>query len=81
MKKKKNLDTTTGWKNENSKDLYGIDDWGNGYFSINRKGNLAVKPDKGKSQIEILQVIEYLKKNKINTPVLLRFPQILENRI
>jgi arginine decarboxylase len=81
MKKKKNLDTTTGWKNENSKDLYGIDDWGNGYFGINRKGNLAVKPDKGKSQIEILQVIEYLKKNKINTPVLLRFPQILENRI
>ena len=81
MKKKKNLDTATGWKNENSKDLYGIDDWGNGYFSINRKGNLTVKPDKSKSQIEILQVIEYLKKNKINTPVLLRFPQILENRI
>jgi len=81
MKKKKNLDTATGWKNENSKDLYGIDDWGNGYFGINRKGNLVVKPDKGKSQIEILQIIEYLKKNKINTPVLLRFPQILENRI
>ncbi|HUW66480.1 MAG TPA: biosynthetic arginine decarboxylase, partial [Candidatus Nanoarchaeia archaeon] len=81
MKKKKNLDTTTGWKNQNSKDLYGIDDWGDGYFGINRKGNLTVKPDKGKSQIEILQVIEYLKKNKINTPVLLRFPQILENRI
>ncbi|MCL7411724.1 MAG: biosynthetic arginine decarboxylase [Methanosarcinaceae archaeon] len=81
MKTKKNLDTTTGWKNQNSKDLYGIDDWGHGYFSINRKGNLVVKPDKGQSQLEILEVIEHLKKNKINTPVLLRFPQILESRI
>ena len=81
MKKKRNLDTTTGWKIENSKELYGIDDWGSGYFGINRKGNLVVKPDKGKHKIEILQVIEYLKKNKINTPVLLRFPQILESRI
>lgn len=81
MKKNKNLDTTTGWKNENSKELYGIDDWGNGYFGINRRGNLIVKVDKDKHQLEILQVIEYLKENRINTPVLLRFPQLLESRI
>ena len=81
MKTKKNLDTTTGWKNENSTDLYGIDGWGNGYFSINRRGNLVVRPNKGQSQLEILEVIEYLKKSKVNTPVLLRFPQILESRI
>lgn len=81
MKAKKNLDTKTGWKNEKSKDLYGIDDWGAGYFGINRRGNLVVKPNKDQSQLEILEVIEYLKKSKINTPVLLRFPQILESRI
>jgi len=81
MKKNKNLDDGTGWKNERSKELYGIDNWGNGYFDINRNGNLIVKPGKDKHNVEILQVIEYLKKNRIKPPVLLRFPQILESRI
>ncbi|MDF1556909.1 MAG: biosynthetic arginine decarboxylase [ANME-2 cluster archaeon] len=77
----KNIDDGAGWKNEKSKELYGIDNWGSGYFDINRKGNLLVKPDKGKHKVEILQVIEYLKKNRIKPPILLRFPQILESRI
>jgi arginine decarboxylase len=81
MKKKKILKNGTGWRNENSKELYGIEEWGNGYFDINSKGNLVVIPDKNKRKVEIIQVIEHLKKNRIRTPVLLRFPQILENRI
>ncbi len=81
MKKYKNLDDGAGWKNDRSKELYGIDNWGSGYFDINRKGNLLVKPDKGKHNVEVLQVIEYLKKNRIKPPVLLRFPQMLESRI
>lgn len=81
MKKMKNLDDGAGWKNDKSKELYGIDNWGSGYFDINRKGNLLVKPDKDNKKVEILQVIEYLKKNRIKPPILLRFPQMLESRI
>ncbi|KAF5411173.1 MAG: arginine decarboxylase [Candidatus Methanocomedens sp.] len=81
MRKMKNIDDGTGWKIEKSKELYGIDNWGSGYFDINRKGNLLVTPNKGKNKVEILQVIEYLKKNRIKPPILLRFPQILESRI
>jgi arginine decarboxylase len=81
MKIKNNPNTGTGWRNENSKELYGIGNWGNGYFNINSKGNLIIKPDKNKKKAEIIQIVEYLKENKIKTPVLLRFPQILETRI
>ncbi|NOR76937.1 MAG: hypothetical protein GQ523_00550 [Methanophagales archaeon] len=77
MKKNNNPDDGAGWKNDRSKELYGIDNWGSGYFDINRKGNLLVKPDKSKHEVEILQVIEYLKKNRIKPPVLLRFPQFI----
>ncbi|MFH1126853.1 MAG: biosynthetic arginine decarboxylase [archaeon] len=81
MNKKKNIGNGGGWKNEDSKELYYIDNWGNGYFDINRKGNLVVRPDKENHKVEILEVIEHLKKNKIKTPVILRFPQIIESRI
>ena len=27
-----------GWSHHDSADLYGIDDWGNGYFRICKKG-------------------------------------------
>ncbi|MCL7474687.1 MAG: biosynthetic arginine decarboxylase [ANME-2 cluster archaeon] len=81
MRKMKNIDDGAGWKNEKSKELYGIDNWGSGYFDINRKGNLLVKPGKGKNKVEILEVMEYLKKNRIKPPILFRFPQILESRI
>lgn len=81
MKKKNVFENGTGWNSENSKELYSIEEWGNGYFGINRKGNLVVKPDKGKKKTEIIEVLEYLKKNRIKTPVLLRFPQMLESRI
>ena len=32
-----------GWSHHDSADLYGIDDWGNGYFRINKKGEVTVR--------------------------------------
>ncbi len=81
MHEKNDLQKGTSWNGEDAKDLYDIDCWGNGYFDINRKGNLVVKPDKNSKKVEILEVIENLRKNRIKTPIILRFPQILESRI
>lgn len=62
---------------------YGIDNWGQGYFSINRQGHLAVHPSKGDSRstdvFELVSDIE--KKHKLGTPLLLKFPQILESQL
>ena len=69
------------WKIEDAVDLYGIERWGNGYFSFNRNGNLIVRPTKNDSQIvDLKNVVETLNK-KIKSPILFRFPQILECQI
>jgi arginine decarboxylase len=71
------------WTTENSIALYGIENWGNGYFSINDNGNFVIIPDKNRSQqIDAVELIEEIESAKdLEFPVLLRFPQILENRI
>jgi arginine decarboxylase len=70
------------WKIEDAIELYGIDRWGSGYFSLNRNGNLIVKPTKNDALvIDIKKVVDYLVSKKINFPILFRFPQILESQI
>ena len=32
-----------GWSHHDSADLYGLDDWGNGYFRISKKGEVTVR--------------------------------------
>ena len=71
------------WKADDSLDLYGIENWGNGYFSINNKGNIIIFPNKDQSQsVDVMDIIEEIEKSKdLEFPVLLRFPQMLEDRI
>ena len=38
------------WKVEDSIDLYGIENWGSGYFSVNDKGNIIIIPNKDRSR-------------------------------
>ena len=62
--------------------LYGIENWGFGYFFVNDSGNLAVAPSKDRrSSIDIREVISELTARQQSTPVLLRFPQILDDRM
>ena len=62
--------------------LYGIENWGFGYFFVNRSGNLAVAPSKNRQQsIDVREVIAELTARQHSTPVLLRFPQILDDRM
>jgi len=70
------------WRIEDSEELYNINGWGNGYFSINEKGHVQVTPYKqlgGKVDLSDLMRELYLK--DVAAPVLIRFPEILDNRI
>jgi arginine decarboxylase len=71
------------WTADNSLELYGIENWGNGYFSVSDKGNIIILPNKDKSQsVDVMDLVEEIEDSKdLEFPVLLRFPQILEDRI
>ena len=69
------------WTMEDSKELYNINGWGTSYFGINEDGNVYVNPSKNNVKIDIRQIIDELALRDVTTPVLLRFPDILDNRI
>ena len=69
------------WKIEDSAELYNINGWGLNYFSINEKGHVAVQPKAGGPIIDLENLMEELQIQDVAAPVLLRFPDILNNRI
>lgn len=69
------------WTIEDSRELYNIKGWGISYFDINEKGNICVAPNKDKTQIDLREILDELAIRDVTTPVLLRFPDILDNRI
>jgi arginine decarboxylase len=59
-------------------ETYGIENWGAGYFGVNKKGNLIVRiPDSDAHVADVKEIIDDLKRRGVTTPVLLRFPQLL----
>lgn len=69
------------WTTEDSKELYNINGWGTSYFGVNDKGDVYVTPCKDNTQIDLRDVMDELALRDVTPPVLLRFPDILDNRI
>ncbi len=69
------------WRIEDSEELYNIKGWGVNYFGINEKGNVYVSPKKNGTHIDLKEVVDFLSTRHVSAPVLLRFPDILDNRI
>ena len=69
------------WHIEDSAELYNIHGWGVNYFDINEKGHVVVTPKKDGVQVDLREVVDELALRDISAPVLLRFPDILDNRI
>jgi arginine decarboxylase len=67
---------------EQTVETYGIENWGAGYFDVNRKGNLVVRPADGDARsADLKEIIEDLAARGITTPVLLRFPQLVAAQV
>jgi arginine decarboxylase len=68
---------------EQTVETYGIENWSAGYFGVNRKGNLIVTASDGgdNPSADVKEIIDDLSKRGINTPVLLRFPQLLTGQV
>ena len=69
------------WRIEDSAELYNISGWGLKYFSINDRGHVQVTPREGYASVDLKDLMDELQVRDITSPVLLRFPDILDNRI
>jgi len=69
------------WRIEDSAELYNINGWGINFFSINEKGHVTVTPKKDGIQVDLHELVEELQLRDVSAPMLLRFPDILDNRI
>lgn len=69
------------WRIDDSAELYNIIGWGRNYFSINERGHVTVTPRQGYATVDLKDVMDELQLRDITAPVLLRFPDILDNRI
>lgn len=69
------------WRVEDSAELYNINGWGVDYFSINEKGNVTVTPQKNGVSVDLKELLDELMLSDVSTPVLIRFPDILDDRI
>ncbi|MEO6323636.1 MAG: biosynthetic arginine decarboxylase [Thermoanaerobaculia bacterium] len=62
--------------------LYGIENWGKGFFSVSDEGNLLVHPTKEAHRfIDLKSVIDDVALRGTSTPVVVRFPQILASTV
>ncbi|MDD5758872.1 MAG: biosynthetic arginine decarboxylase, partial [Desulfobulbaceae bacterium] len=76
------MENTTGWDIEKARELYGISRWGLRYFDINEQGQVTVSPLKEEGgTIAIMDVIEEAVSQKLHFPLLIRFQDLLRNRV
>jgi arginine decarboxylase len=67
---------------EQTVETYGIENWGAGYFDVNRKGNLIVRPAEGDPRTaDLREIVEDLGRRGITAPILLRFPQLVAAQV
>ena len=70
------------WRVEDSLDLYHVEAWGKGYFSVNDSGHVVVRPDTTeRHEIDLYEVVEGLQARDLTTPVVVRFSDILAHRL
>lgn len=71
------------WTIDDAERLYRVKRWGGGYFEIGDNGNLHITPVPGNPQVRIdfKSVIEEMKQEGIQFPVVVRFHDILRSQV
>ena len=62
-------------------ELYGTKRWSEGYFGINSKGNVTVRPTRQDHGADLFELIQSLVQRGIEAPILIRFNGIIYDRI
>ncbi len=76
------MSNPSNWSPEKSAELYGINNWGNGYFRINSAGNVAVTPMGSNGPgVDLHDLTQDLLERGIRVPIMIRFPDIIKSRV
>jgi len=76
------MDPLHRWSSSDSAELYGVENWGNGFFSVGENGHLQVHPDRDrKKSIDLESLVSRLQTRGLDLPVLIRFNGILKARL
>ena len=74
--------TKGAWNIADSRALYHVDAWGQGYFGVNELGHVVVRPEQNPERaIDLYDVIQGLKARDLTAPVVVRFPGVLAHRL
>ncbi|CEG55497.1 biosynthetic arginine decarboxylase [Legionella fallonii] len=68
-------------KESTDENLYNIENWGEGYFSINPKGNIEISRKAGKKGVELQAIVEAAQRLGLHLPLLIRCSDILHDRV
>ena len=75
-------EVVTGWTVADSAALYGVDKWGEPYFSVNERGNIQVSPRGNQGPgLDLVELVKGLQGRNLSLPLLIRFDNILEDRL
>ena len=73
---------TGTWSASDGAALYGLDRWGDPYFSVSARGHVMVQPrgERGGS-LDLVELVRELQGRDLSLPLLIRFDDILEDRL
>ncbi len=78
----RSLRKMTDWNIDSAIELYNIDRWGSGYFSINPRGHVEIQPTKKpETTIDIMEVIDDARDRGLTFPLVIRFQDLLQHRV
>src|SRR5713101_4878223 len=67
---------------EETIDLYSVRNWGGEYFDVNRDGEVVMTFEATRgTPVALKDIVTELRQRGVSTPVVLRFPQILDYQI
>ncbi|MBV6434651.1 MAG: Biosynthetic arginine decarboxylase [Bryobacteraceae bacterium] len=73
---------TGRWTIHDAADLFDVDRWGKGYFSVGENGHLWVHPAKDPNRkADLRELVHQLTLRGISPPILIRFGEILQHRL
>ena len=77
------MTTLSDWSIEEAERIYGVSQWGGGYFQVGENGSVHVTPvaDDPSIRIDFKSVVEEIRKEGVQFPVVVRFHDILRSQV
>jgi arginine decarboxylase len=70
------------WSTADAVELYGVQEWSNGFFRVSDAGNMLVTiPGEEGRTIDVKALVDELRQRGLGMPILLRFSDVLRRRI